>query len=119
MSIRPLDLQVNINSMMEISKHQGVKESLAVEQQRSIDQQSIDDAKHRDKMVNASSRPDTSEELKDREGHHGSKTEPELENEYYEENQKEHPSAKKKDETPEDKKEIQGDSDQHHIDILA
>lgn len=116
MPVRPLDLQVNINSVVETSRAQSVKHSLAAEQQRSIDHQSVEDARNREKMVNQTEKPTTQEKLSDKEKHFA-KTEAEIENEEAKEKHKEKQKSKKE-ETAQNNQES-SEQKESHIDYLA
>lgn len=119
MAVRPLDLQVNMNTLLETSRDQGVRQTLAAQEQRSHDNQAVEDAKTREKMVNKTPKPEEQEELEDKEKHFGNKTEPELEREFSEKERK-----RKKEGQPQEEKEASGPErqepkDDGHVDYLA
>ena len=113
MSIRPLDLQVNINSMLETSKTEAMKQSMAAQEQRIHDERSQQESKNRENMVNASEKADVPDNLKDTDSHFGAKTESEMEEEFSRDNQK------KKRSDSEHKKPDEHSSGDHTIDVLA
>ncbi len=111
MPVRPLDLQVNINTLLETSREQSVRQTLAAQEQRTLDNQAVEDAKNREKMVNKTPKPEEQSELEDKEKHFGNKTEPELEREFSEKERKRkgdlHPGEEQK------------PADDGHVDYLA
>lgn len=116
MSVRPLDLQVSINSLMETSRDQASRLATEAQEQRTMDGHIIDDALHRQHTVNKTNAPGGSEKLEDTERHFGNKTEAESEQEYAEDD-KEHKEHKELDDQvlPE-KKTVKSD---HIVDYLV
>lgn len=115
MSLRPLDLQVNMNAVMETSRDQGLKMANMLQEQRVIDQDIIEDAKNREKMVNKAEKADSGEKLEDSEKHFGNKTAAETEQEFAGEEKEEKPGEP----TPTQEKKKPGSSPEHHIDVLV
>ncbi|MES0490966.1 MAG: hypothetical protein ABUK01_13295 [Leptospirales bacterium] len=111
MSVKPLDLQVNMQSVMETSKAQGVKQAAAASEQRLLDERNVEDSKKRGQKVNETPKSESSPKLKDTEDHFGNKTEAELEQEYSDRKQK-----KKSDKNKSEEKTEKNDG---HINFLA
>ncbi|MDH4262627.1 MAG: hypothetical protein OEV78_06250 [Spirochaetia bacterium] len=84
MSVRPLDLQVNINSLIETSRDQASRQATTMQEQRVMDGHMIDDAILNQQKVNKTNAPTDNEELQDTERHFGNKTEAETEQQFSE-----------------------------------
>ncbi|MDH5720857.1 MAG: hypothetical protein OEZ13_09635 [Spirochaetia bacterium] len=121
MSIKPLDLQVNINATLHVGKEEAERIAKGTEQQREIDMKAIKEAQKRSEQVNKSESSEGGQKLKDTESHFGLKTLPEQEAEIYEK-EKRKKEKKQKDKETEKKvskeKEPEGISD-GHINFLA
>ena len=111
MSVKPMDLQVNMQSVMETSKAQGVKQAAAASEQRLHDAHNVEDSKKRSEKVNETPKSETSPKLKDTEDHYGNKTEAELQQEYSDRKEKKKRDEKKADE--------EDDKNDGHINFLA
>jgi len=110
-SVKPIDLQVNMQSVMQASKAQGVKQAAAVSELRLHDAHNVEDSKKRSEKVNETPKSEASAKLKDTEDHYGNKTEAEIEQEYSDRKEK-----KKKDEK---QAEEETDENDGHINFLA
>jgi hypothetical protein len=119
MAIRPLDLQVSINSVIETSRDQAAKLATLMQEQRTIDGHMVDDAKHKSRIVNGTPKTDKLEKLDDTEKHFGNKTEAELEQEFADDDRKEKKTPDDEDQPIELKKKKQGPDEEHHVDTLA
>jgi len=84
MSVRPLDLQVNMNSLIETSRDQASRQAIVSQEQRAMDAHIISDATHGQHKVNKSSEAAQFEKLEDTERHFGNKTEAETEQQFSE-----------------------------------
>jgi len=117
MSVRPLDLQVNINSLIETSRDQASRQASLSLEQRTMDGHMIDDAILNQQKVPKSDKVQPGEKLEDTERHYGNKTEAETEQQFSEddkERRKKHEPAKE--EKPEKKPEKPSD---HIVDYLV
>jgi len=117
MSVRPLDLQVNINSLIETSRDQGSRLATLMQEQRTMDGHMVDDALSNEHRVNKTDKPASTEKLEDSERHFGNKTEAETEQQYSEDD-------KERKKRPETDKEIQPEKkpervSEHIVDYLV
>ncbi|RME88738.1 MAG: hypothetical protein D6767_09680 [Candidatus Hydrogenedentota bacterium] len=122
MPVKPLDLQVNINSLVEVSRLEGDRHARETDRQRHIDKQNIQDAIKQDQRVNQKEESAETGKLSDTEKHFGVKTVLEDEADFLEEqNRKRKKTSDKKQETQKktkhEKKPLQ--QEEGHLDIMA
>jgi len=111
MSVRPLDLQVNMNSLIETSRDQAARQATILQEQRVMDGHIVDDSLKSQQKVNKSDKPAASEQLDDTEKHFGTRTEAETEQQYSADEKK----GKKIPPTPEQLKEEKKENINEHI----
>ncbi|MCB1200781.1 MAG: hypothetical protein KDK41_09060 [Leptospiraceae bacterium] len=78
MAIRPLDLQVNINALLEITKHEGDRHSREEIQRRSSDKKIAESASRKVRSVTPAEEAEIRPDLKDTHPHFGELTEQEI-----------------------------------------
>ncbi|MDH5718357.1 MAG: hypothetical protein OEZ22_12080 [Spirochaetia bacterium] len=120
MSVKPLDLQVNINAAMRVGKEEAEKIARRDEEQRQIDMKAVSEAQKRNERVAESESSTKNLPLKDTESHFGAKTITEQEAEIYK-NDKRQKQKKESEESKKEKKTLEKESeeDNGHIDFLA
>ena len=125
MSIKPLDLQVNINSLFEISRHEGDRRAKESDQMRQMDEKTIQEALKKNERVEKSAQSTDSNKTKGTEDHFGAKTKLEQIEEQYRDSHKppDHSNSEQKTFTeqksePESEKK-QNDDGEHKINLLA
>ena len=121
MSVKPLDLQVNINATIHVGKEESERIAKTAEQQRDIDMKVLKESQKRSEQVNKSEGAEKGPQLKDTESHFGLKTMPEQEAEIYEkEKRKKEKRSIKKPKKEEDKKTSEEpETEEGHINFLA
>ncbi|MDH4200145.1 MAG: hypothetical protein OEV66_07165 [Spirochaetia bacterium] len=115
MSVRPLDLQVNINSMLETARDQGMRQANLVDAEKVMGNQIIKESRQSEKQVNKTDKVEFEEPMEDSERHFGTKTEAEMEQEHSEENTHRKPSTDTEIPSIEDSSR----KSSHHIDFLV
>jgi len=113
MSVKPIDLQVNIQSLIETSRDHGARQATILQEQRLKDLHNLEDGEKKNREVNSSAKSERNEPLKDNQEHFGNLTESELENEHSRKQEKKHHEKGKESSPP------KPNDENDHIDYLA
>lgn len=106
--MKPLDLQVNMNTIIEVSRVQGERNAREFIQQRNIDDKAILEARLRTEQVNQAAESTASGALTDTEKHFGAKTDAEIEADEF---NKDQPKKDEKDDQHENSEDNESNDD--------
>lgn len=126
MAVRPIDLQVNMNTIFEVSRREGDRMARETGRQRDKDRQAIEAARQRSRQINQTAESDADPKMSDTEKHFGTRSQIEDEAKYFTENSRkrygrksDRDQASEDDASDEDNNPNYSDDDSHHINTYA
>lgn len=119
MPVKPLDLQVNINSLIEVARSEGDKHTREIDRQKQIDQNNVRDAVKKEQRVHEKGEAAEMGKLDDTEKHFGTRSVKEDEVDYLMRNRKKKHNSSEKEQKNEESNENKTDEEDGHFNFIA